>query len=71
MRPVLALADLHLKAGRAPEAIAVVKAMATKLPSDPRAQVAVARMQLAGKDKDGARVSLGAATRLANFDPEL
>lgn len=71
MKPSLALADLHLRAGRAPDAIAVVKAMAVKVPSDPKAQVAVARMQLAGKDRDGARVSLGIATRLANFDPEV
>jgi cellulose synthase operon protein C len=71
MRPSLALADLHLRAGRAPEAVATAKAMAVKVPSEPKAQVAVARMQLAGKDLDGARVSLGVATRLANFDPEV
>lgn len=71
MRASLALADLHLKANRVTEAIAVTKAMATKIPDDAKAQVAVARMQLAGRDREGARVSLGVATRLANFDPEV
>lgn len=71
MRPSLALSDLHARAGRPGEALAVVKAMAVKLPSDPKAQIALARVQLATQDRDGARASLGAAAKLAEFDQGL
>jgi len=70
-RSSLALADLHLRQGRPADALAVTKSMAAKLPTQPRPQIAVARMALANQDPQTARIALGAATRLADYDAPL
>lgn len=70
-RPALALADLHLKAGRREDALRVTKVMAANAANDIEPQIALARMLLANQDRAGAQQTLNSVTRLAAFDPGL
>lgn len=70
-RAALALVDLMLRSGKPAQALEAAKAAALKAPSDLPPQIALARTQLANRDRDGARTTLNGATRLANFEPGL
>lgn len=70
-RAALAMVDLMMRSGKPAQALEAAKAAALKAPSELPPQIALARAQLANKDRDGARTTLNGATRLANFEPGL
>lgn len=69
-RAGVALIDLHMRYKRTAKALEVARGLVTRMPGELSPQMALARVQLAAGDRDGARLTLGTATRLANFDPE-
>ncbi len=71
LRPALALIQLHLRYGRAPQALEVAKVLSGKAPDDIPVLLAYARAQLANGDAGGTRAVLSSATRLADFNAPL
>lgn len=67
----LALIDLHLRAGRADQALAEARTAYAKSPDNIAVLLLYSRAQLAAGDAQGARAILGRATRLADFDAGL
>lgn len=67
-RPAIALIDLHTRYQRPEEALTVARSLAARMPSELQPQMALARVLLRQGDAEGARLALGTATRLANFD---
>lgn len=67
----LALADFHLRNGRAGPALAAAKRAAFKVPDDLAGLLVYAKAQLANRDSKGAKTSLINATRLAEYNPVL
>jgi cellulose synthase operon protein C len=70
-RPGIALIDLHMRHKQAPQALEVAKKLTSGMPQELQPQLALARVALSMGDRDEARIALGTATRLANFDPAL
>lgn len=68
MRPGLALIDLHLRKGRADEALKLSRTMLGSAPDSLPVLLAVARAALASGDTTLARNSLGNASRLTQFN---
>jgi putative PEP-CTERM system TPR-repeat lipoprotein len=66
--PNYALVELHLRQGRASQALEAAKALLAKLPEDVRALSTYARAQIASGDAAGAKQSLLNASRRAGFD---
>lgn len=67
----LALIDLHLRAGRPEQAMAEARIAQGKSPDNITGLLLYSRTQLAMGDAQGARGTLGRATRLADFDADL
>ncbi len=67
-RAALALVDLHLRHGRKDKALEVAKAVSAQAPDDLAPHLALARTQINVGDRDGARLSLTTATRLAAYE---
>ncbi len=65
----LALSDFHLRYGRPGPALAVVKKISSRAPDDLSMLMAYAKAQLANNDPIGAKSSLAAATRVADYNP--
>lgn len=70
-RPGIALIDLHMREKRPTEALVVARSLTSKMPGELQPQLALARVLLSQGDREGAKLALGTATRLANFDPML
>ena len=68
-RPGLALVELHLRARRLQDALAVGKRMVEKLPDSVPVLLSYSKAQLANGDRLGARSTLNNATRFADFNP--
>lgn len=68
LRPGLALIDLHLQRGRAPQALEVARQLSSKAGESLPAATALARAQLANGDAAGARTVLTGASRIAGYD---
>lgn len=67
----LALVDLHLRAGRPEQALAEARIAQGKSSDNITGLLLYSRAQLAMGDAQGARGTLGRATRLADFDADL
>ncbi len=65
----LALIDFCLRNGRAARALEVAKRLSARNSGDVAVLLALARAEIANKDTSNAAVSLGNATRLADFNP--
>lgn len=65
----LALIDYCLRNGRAARALEVGKRLSARNSGDVAVLLALARAEIANKDASNAMVSLGNATRLADFNP--
>ena len=65
LRPGLALVDLHLRQGRASQAMDAARNLNAKAPNDVQVLLAYGRAQLATGDVPGARTTLTSATRNA------
>ncbi len=65
----LTLIDYYLRIGRDPRALELAKRLASKNSDNVEVLLALARTELANKDASGATISLGNATRLAEFNP--
>lgn len=65
----LALIDFCLRNGRAARALEVAKRLSARNSGDVAVLLALARTEIANKDAASAMVSLGNATRLADFNP--
>ncbi len=64
----LSLSDFHLRNGRPGPALETIKKVSGKAPDDLNVLLAYARAQLANRDITGAKSSLSAATRVADFN---
>ncbi|WP_162241742.1 XrtA/PEP-CTERM system TPR-repeat protein PrsT [Pseudorhodoferax sp. Leaf267] len=71
LRPGLALVDLHLRTGRAPQAMEAARNLNPRAPEDLQVLVTYARAQLANGDAVGARSTLNVATRTAGENAAL
>jgi putative PEP-CTERM system TPR-repeat lipoprotein len=71
LRVCLGLVDLHMRNGRMAEALKVLQQVSVNLPDSLPVLLAMTRVQLAMGDAAGAKTSLTAATRVANFDPQI
>jgi putative PEP-CTERM system TPR-repeat lipoprotein len=67
MRPGLGLVDLHLREGRAPQALEAARTLETKAGDDIQAVLAMARALLANGDAVNARTTLSGASRAAGY----
>jgi putative PEP-CTERM system TPR-repeat lipoprotein len=68
LRSALALVDLHMRQGRRADALKVAQQIAADRPDELPVLLALARVQIANADGEGARATLTTATRLADFD---
>lgn len=68
--PTLALIDLYLTKNQADKAVAIAKDLAGKFSGSVPVQLVLARAYIANGDLINGRTILGAATRLAEFDPQ-
>lgn len=66
----LALANFHMRHGRAEPALEAAKIAISRAPEDLSAILTLARLSLANKDATAARVSLTTATRVAEFNAQ-
>lgn len=71
VRPGLALLELHLREGRATQALEAAKKLAGKAPNNVTVLIAYSKAQLANGDATGAKTSLNNATRFADFSGPL
>lgn len=69
LRPGLALVDLHLRKGRAAQAMEAARNLSPKAPDDVQVSLAYGRAQLANGDPVGARTSFTTAARSAGDAP--
>ena len=67
-RALLALVDLHLRHDRRDKALEAAKKASAMVPGDLAPHLALARTQIVTGDRDGARLSLTTATRLAAYE---
>ena len=67
----LALSDFHLRNGRGGPALEAAKRVSAKAPDDLPVLMAYAKAQLATGDTVGAKSTLTAATRVADYNPPL
>ena len=65
----LALSDFHLRYGQVKLALNAVKSISARAPDDLTVLLGYAKAQLANGDSAGAKISLGTATRVAEYDP--
>lgn len=71
VRWALALSDFHMRHGHAGAALDAAKLATTKSPDDLSVLMVLAKTQLANSDIEGAKNTLTAATRLADFNPAM
>lgn len=71
VRWALALSDFHMRQGRAGPALEAAKMASSKAPDDLSVLIVLAKVQLANNDVEGAKNTLTAATRLADFNPAM
>lgn len=67
LRPGLALVDLYLREGQAPQALEAARTLETKAGDDIQASLAMARALLANGDAVNARTTLSGASRAAGY----
>ena len=67
----LALADFHMRHGRANLALEAAKLASSRAPEDLNVLLALAQVSLANNDVSGARSTLTTATRVAEYNPAM
>jgi putative PEP-CTERM system TPR-repeat lipoprotein len=68
LRASLALVELHLRAGRRPEALKAAQGLAVNAPESLPVMMALVRAQIANGDAAGAKATLTTANRIAPFE---